>query len=127
MQGNHLFQAAESLNLINAASAANTAAATSAWVDVRKYEGDLLFEVITGAITGTCTLSVEDATDGSGTGGAAIATNEAAPAAISTANQNRKFTVNAGATRGFVRLVGTVVTGPVVIAAALLAHPKYSS
>lgn len=117
-------QAAEAVTLLSAVSAANTAAATSAWIDVRKYEGDIVITVNTGAITGTCTVTVEDATDGAGAGGAGITPNEGAPAVINSANQIRKFTVPAGATRGWIRLVGTVVTGPVLIAAQLLSRPK---
>lgn len=118
-------QAATATNLLSSVSAANTAAATSAWIDVRQFEGDLVFVVNTGAVTGTATLTVEDATDGAGTGAAGVTPNEGAPAVISTANQVRKFTVNAGAVRGWVRLVGTIVTGPCLISATLLARPKY--
>ena len=68
----HEGQAAEVTQLINSVSAANTAAATSGWVDVRKYEGDLVFLINPGAITGSCTPSIEDATDSGGTGAAAV-------------------------------------------------------
>jgi len=117
-------QAAEAVTLLSAVSAANTAAATSGWIDVRKYEGDLVFVVNTGAITGTNTITVEDATDSGGTGAAAVTPNETV-AVINSANQIRKFTVNASAVRGWVRLVGTIVTGPNLISATLLARPKY--
>lgn len=125
MLGNQA-QAADPVILLNPISAAATVNATSAWVDVRKYEGDLMIKVQSGALTGSITWTVEDATDGSGTGGAGITPNEGAFAA-GAANQIQKRTVNAGATRGWVRVVGTIVTGPVLVAASLAAHPKYTS
>ena len=119
-------QASEPVILLNPISASATVNATSAWVDVRKYEGDLLVKVQSGALTGSITWTIEDATDGSGTGAAGITPNEGAFAA-GAANQIQKRTVNAGATRGWIRVVGTIVTGPVLVAAALLSHPKYTS
>lgn len=118
-------QAFTQKTLLSAISAANTAAATSGWVDAREYEGDIQIVVNTGAITGTCTLTVNHASDGSGTGSAGITPNEGAPTAISTANQIREFTIPANAIQGWVQLVGTVVTGPVLISATLQGYPKY--
>lgn len=117
-------QACEAVKLLDPVSAAATANATSAWVDVRKYEGDLVFTTQVGALTGSITWTIEDATDGSGTGGAGITPNEGAFAA-GAANQIQKRTVNAGATRGYVRVVGTIVTGPALVAANIKSHPKY--
>lgn len=122
MLGNEA-QAAQGSTLLNPVSAANTAAATSAWVDVRNLEGDILVNAQVGAITGSIAWALEDATDGSGTGAAAITPNEGAFAAV-TANQLQKRTLNAGATRGWVRLVGTIVTGPVLVGASLYGRPK---
>jgi hypothetical protein len=118
-------QAAEAVILLSPISAAATVNATSAWVDVRKYEGDLVVTVQSGALTGSITWTTEDATDGSGTGGAGITPNEGAFAA-GAANQIQKRTINAGATRGWVRVVGTIVTGPVLVAANIKSHPKYT-
>jgi hypothetical protein len=118
-------QAVEPVKLLDPVSAANTAAATSAWVDARKYEGDLVFSVQSGALTGSITWTIEDATDGAGTGAAPVTPNEGAFAA-GAANQIQKRTVGAGAIRGWVRVVGTIVTGPVLVAANFMSHPKYS-
>ncbi|MCK7495172.1 MAG: hypothetical protein MZW92_31825 [Comamonadaceae bacterium] len=49
-------QAAEAVSLLNPISAAATVNATSARVDVRKYEGDLVFIQRIGALTGSLTL-----------------------------------------------------------------------
>lgn len=116
-------QAAQGVVLLNPISAANTAAATSGWVDVRGYEGDLVILAQLGALTGSLTWTVEDATDGSGTGGAGITPNEGAFAA-GAANQLQKRTLNTSAVRGWIRLVGTIVTGPALVGAALLSRPK---
>jgi hypothetical protein len=118
-------QADALVKLLDPVSAANTAAATSGWVDVRQYEGDVEFEIHTGAITGSISWDVQDATDSGGTGAASIASslNEGGTF-VNTANQVQKKTIRPSATRGFVRLLGTIVTGPVLVQAALQARPK---
>lgn len=116
-------QAAAVVKVLDPVSAANTAAATSGWIDIRQYEGDIVIEVQIGALTGTLTWTIEDATDGSGTGGAGITPNEGAFAA-GAANQIQKRTLNASAPRGWIRIVGTIVTGPALVAASLMSRPK---
>ena len=119
-------QAAAVVKLLDPASAANTAAATSAWIDARAAEGDIVFTNQVGAMTGSITWTIEDATDGSGTGAAGITANEGAYAA-GAANQIQKRTVNASAIRGWVRCVGTIVTGPSLVAVNIKYHPKYTT
>lgn len=116
-------QAATVAKLLDPVSAGNTAAATSGWVDVRDREGDLMFTVQVGALTGSITWTIEDATDGSGTGAAGVTPNEGAFAA-GAANQVQKRTIGAGAVRGWVRVVGTIVTGPALVAASVAGRPK---
>jgi hypothetical protein len=116
-------QAMNVVNLLSSASAANTAAATSAWVQASNKEGTIAVVVNVGAVTGTLVLTLEDATDGAGSGGAGFTANEGAFAAA-TANTQHKRTFPARATRGWYRLVGTIVTGPSLISAVALAHPK---
>lgn len=123
MMGNQ-GQAASVAILLSPVSAANTAAATSGWVDVRAAEGDIVITVQTGSVTGSITWTVEDATDGSGTGGAGITPNEGAFAA-GAATQVQKRTLNGSAVRGWIRVVGTIVTGPSLVAANVKYHPKY--
>ena len=118
-------QAATAVKLLDPVSAANTAAATSAWVDVRPMEGDLVFTVQVGALTGSITWTIEHASDGSGTSAAGITPNEGAFAA-GAANQIQKRTVNASAVAGWVRCVGTIVTGPALVSAKMSHHPKYT-
>lgn len=116
-------QASKIVKLLDPVSAANTAAATSGWVDVREAEGDLVFSAQVGALTGSITWSIEHASDGSGTGAAAITPNEGAFAA-GAANQAQKRTVNASAVAGWVRIIGTIVTGPALVAASVQYRPK---
>lgn len=117
-------QAASVVALLHPVSAANTAAATSAWIDVRAAEGDIVFTNQVGALTGSITWTIEDATDGAGTGAAAMTPNEGAYAA-GAANQVQKRTVSANACRGWIRCVGTIVTGPALVGANIKYHPKY--
>lgn len=124
MLGNEA-QASSAVKLLDPVSAANTAAATSGWVDVRAYEGDIEFSVQIGALTGSITWAIEHASDGSGTGAASITPNEGAFAA-GVANQIQKRTVNAGAVAGWVRIVGTIVTGPALVAGSMRSRPKYA-
>jgi hypothetical protein len=116
-------QAASTQIMLSPVSAANTAAATSGWIDVRKMAGDIVVVVQTGAVTGTITWTLEDATDGSGTGGAGITPNEGAFAA-GAATQVQRRTINANAHRGWIRCVGTIVTGPSLVAASCHSRPK---
>lgn len=116
-------QAATSKQLLNPISAANTAAATSGWVDARDAEGDIVFINQLGALTGSITWTIESASDGSGTGAAAITPNEGAYAS-GAANQIQKRTVSASAIQGWVRCVGTIVTGPALVAVSISYRPK---
>lgn len=111
--------------LLDPVSAAATVNATSGWVDVRQFEGDIEFIIATGAITGSIAWDIQDATDSGGTGSASIATslNEGATF-VNTLNQTQKKTIKRQSTRGFVRVIGTIVTGPVLVSAALQALPK---
>jgi len=116
-------QAATIKKLLDPASAANTAAATSSWIDVREADGDVVLTNQVGALTGSITWTVEHASDSGGTGAAAITPNEGAYSA-GAANQVQKRTVNASAVQGFVRCVGTIVTGPALVAVSLMYRPK---
>lgn len=114
------------LIVLNPASAANTAAATSGWIDVRNFEGEIEITQQIGAVTGSITGAIEDATDGSGTGAAALANPAATFTAVSAANNIQKITINASQPRGWIRYVGTVVTGPALVAVSLRARGKYT-
>jgi hypothetical protein len=109
--------------LLNPVSAANTAAATSAWISVVGAEDDITFSMSVGAMTGSITWTIEQASDAGGTGGAAVTPNEGAFSA-GAANQVQVRTVNKNAIQGFVRCVGTIVTGPSLVTANIGYTPK---
>jgi hypothetical protein len=109
--------------VLNPVSAANTAAATSGWIDVRNFEGEIVIIQQVGAVTGSITTTVEDATNGSGAGAAAL--SGVAFAAVSSANNIQRITIPAGRARGWIRTVGTIVTGPALVSHSILARNKY--
>ena len=122
MLGNEASAATAKL-LLNPASAANTAAATSSWIACTPATGSIMFIVQTGAITGGIVYTVETASDNSGTGGAAVTPVEGAFDAV-TANTIQKRTIDAKSSKGYVRIVGTITTGPVLAAASILYRPS---
>ena len=95
-------QAADRVTMVAAISAAASVNATSAWIDVRKYEGDLVIVSSVGILTGSLTPTIEDATDGSGTGAAGVTPAEGAFTAVTTSNDPlaEKRTIPAGSRGG---------------------------
>jgi hypothetical protein len=112
-----------SKKLIDPASCANTAAATSAYVTMANAEGELVLTVQAGAITGSMTPTFEHASDSGGTGSAAITPNEGAIGAM-TANTVVRRTIDKSAIQGFLRVVGTIVTGPTLFAVSVAYQQK---
>jgi hypothetical protein len=106
-------------SLLNPASCANTAAATSGWVDIRDAEGDILIVVQTGAVTGGIVYTVEHADDNTGTGGAAFTPDEGAFSTV-TANTVQERATSASSLKQFMRVVGTITTGPVLVGASVV-------
>jgi hypothetical protein len=105
------------------ASLANTAAATSGWVDVSNYEGTILFVSNIGAVTaGNIVGKIQHASDGAGTGSADVV---GATFATASAPGTEVIRVNSNALGPFVRYVGTITTGPVIGGVVLLGSPKY--
>lgn len=110
--------------------AANTAAASGAWIDVREVTGDIRCVVNAGVVTGgDITPTIEDADDISGTNNAEVTPRDGAFTAVSTANdplqQVRHLSSNA--IRGFIRFVGTIDTGPVQVAVSFEGRLKNAS
>ncbi len=109
--------AATTTSILDPVSAANTAAATSGsakWLDVRAYDGEILVTQVLGAITGTIAGKLQSATDANGTGAADI-TGYTFP--VNTTNQSSKVVVDPKkVVGGFLGYVGTIATGPTVLA-----------
>jgi hypothetical protein len=112
------------VTMVNPASCADTAAATSAYIDCRGYKGDIIFTQHSGAVTGTLAGKLQGADDVGGTNSADItgATFTSVTAA------NKLYSISVPATyRPFIRYVGTVTTGPVVLGVHLRAFPAAGS
>lgn len=122
MLNNQAQAAAQQVGLTPASYAAG--ANNGSWLDVRAIEGDILIDILIGAVTGSTIVKVQDATDGSGTGAADV--TGAVTASLTTANSITKLTVPAGSVRGWIRVVATVTTGPVFHGVGVLGHPKYA-
>lgn len=111
--------AASALGLAPASYAAG--ANNGGWIDARAYQGEILVACANGATTGSVIFKVQDATDNSGTGAADI--SGAATASISAANSVTKLVLNANDQRGWIRIVATVTTGPVLAGASVHSNP----
>lgn len=113
-------------SLLDAVSAANTAAATSGtgkWLDVRPYESEILVVQQTGAVTGSLAGKLQSATDADGAGAADI--SGATFTAVSAANKTHYCVVDPKkVVGGFLGYVGTVVTGPVLISVSAHGRKK---
>lgn len=104
------------VNLLTPVSAANTAAATSAaGVDLLDYEGPVLVTQHHGLGTGTIDGKIQDSADNSAFADVAglTFTQETTTAGI------QKLVVQSKQVRRYIRYVGTIVTGPHLIAVSL--------
>ena len=121
-------QAQTAAALLVAGAKADTAAFTSSWVDVRGADGDIAVILNVGTVTaGNVAPVIETAEDGSATGLATITPNEGAFTTVTTSNDplTEKRTFDARNSKGFIRIKGTVTTGPVDASATLLYRKKY--
>jgi hypothetical protein len=119
--------AVTALKVLNSVSCANTAAATSAWIQVSGYEGVIALVISTGIITGTITYTFNTATDGIGTGSAAIVPLGGALTQVTTSNDDDIPYValfDARALKGYINVVGTIVTGPALVSYTLIGRKK---
>lgn len=118
---------AETVLLLKAAvSAADTAAATSAWTAVAGYEGIVSVHINAGIITGTNTITFSTNDAASDSGATAIVPLGGALTAISTSNDEAvyKADFDARALRGYLKVIGTIVTGPHVVGYHLSGRKK---
>lgn len=116
------------LKLLAPVSAANTAAATSAWTAVPGYEGEVAVEIGVGVITGTLDLTFSTNDAASDSGATAIVPIDGALAQVTTSNDDAIYTAifPAKALRGYLKVVGTVGTGPALISYTLIGRKKYT-
>lgn len=102
--------------LLRPVSATNTSAATSGsgmWLDVRRYDGEIMVVLELGAVTGTISGKLQSATDANGTGADDIT---GATFGTTTANSTTKIVIDPKkVVGGFLGFVGTIVTGPSLV------------
>ncbi len=115
-------QASAAASAVGLAAASYAAGANNGgWIDARAYQGEILVVCNNGATTGSVIFKVQDATDSGGTGAADV--TGAATASISAANSVNKLVLNSNGQRGWIRVVATVTTGPVLASASVHANP----
>lgn len=115
------------LKFLNSVSAANTAAATSSRIAVAEYEGEVAVLINIGIITGTIDFTFETGTDNSGTGEVAIVPQGGALTQITTANDDGTpylAVFPASKLKGYLRVIGTIGTGPALISYTLIGRKK---
>ncbi len=120
-------KAATQVQLLESKNAANTAQATGGWVDCRNAEGDIMIIQSTGAITGTLAGAFETADAANGANNVAVIPNGGNLASVSAANNIQKTWISGSQNLGWLKYIGTVGTGPVVVGVTASFHPKYTS
>lgn len=116
--------------LLSPADHADTAAATGAWTAISDAVGDVKVEVIIGVVTaGTVTPKVQTATDDQGAGVADVTPLVDGFSAAGTASDEvvQVSYYNAKQFTGYVRVVGTIATGPAVVGAVMTHTPNQAS
>jgi hypothetical protein len=112
---------ATTVSLLAAVSAANTAAATGTGVDLLDYEGPVVITQNHGVSTGTLAGKIQDSADNS-------AFADIVPA-VSFAGETttvgvQQVVVQSKQVRRFIRYLGTVGTGPQVVAVTMTGVKK---
>jgi hypothetical protein len=110
-------------------SAADTAAATSAYIDLNGYEGQIGIVLATGLVGTSITYSFLTATDVGGTGEAGVVPISGAPTVITTSNDpNTEIAVfEATQLAGWLKVVGTIVGTAVVVSYTAIGILKYNT
>lgn len=103
---------------LNPVSAADTAAATSAWIDMGHKKGLITIVQSTGAVTGSLASIIQGSIAANGANPVTLATFTA----VSAENKCHTVVVDARHYR-YLHYVGTVTTGPIVISVCALSHP----
>lgn len=115
-------------SLLDAVSAANTAAATSGsakWLDVRAYDGEILVTQNIGVITGggSTTGKLQSASDANGTGAADI--SGAVFTAVTASGNSQSIAVDPKkVVGGFLGYVGTIATSTATLISVMAGGKK---
>lgn len=126
---NHILESASVTKIAASVSAANTAAASVWSPAVPPSEGIVLLVLSVGIITGTLDFTFTTNTAASDSGATTIVPIGGAIAQITTSNDDAVYVAAFPATqlRGFVKVVGTVGTGPALVSYTMVTIPKYAS
>jgi hypothetical protein len=117
--------AATEVSLLSPSDKADTAAATGSWTAVTAYEGFLIFSQHVGTVTaGSLAGIIQHATDDQGAGAATAASFTTSVTTSNDAPNVQKAIVECNAIGPYVRYVGTVTTGPVVVGVTMAATSK---
>lgn len=114
------------VTVLKSQSCANTAAATSAWTAVpTDADGSILIVINIGTITGTIDFAFNTASDGSGTGSAALTNMGTAIPQITTSNDDTSYVARLPKqTKGYINVVGTIGTGPALLSYTMVYRNK---
>lgn len=120
--------ACTTLQALASQSAANTAAASSAYLDVRGYEGEIVVDINVGVVTGTIDFSFSTNDQANGTGASAVVPMDGALAQVTPSNDVAVYTVrfDARSLRGYLSIIGTIVTGPALLSYTIKGRKKYT-
>lgn len=119
--------ALKAVQLVEPVDASNTAAATSAYVAIPKGATSLMIVAQAGILDdGTLDWSFKTAENGGGTGEADLVPNET-PVQVTTSNDHpntQTFTFDPLKLKGYVKVIGTIVTGGALVAATAVYSEK---
>lgn len=107
--------------LSNAASQAATVTGAAVNLMTLDFDGQIEVTQNIGAVTGSITGKLQESADGS-TGWTDIA--GATFTTVSAADNTQRITLVAGSTAGYIRYVGTIVTGPALVSVVAGGVPK---
>lgn len=127
---NSVLESGVATQLLGPVSAADTAAATSAFVEIPDSEGQVAVVVATGAVAaGSITYTFQTASDVGGTGVATIVPLGGALTAVTTSNDPlcQVAVFDATQLKGWLKVIGTVVTGAVLVNYTAFSIPKYAT
>ncbi len=111
--------------LLPSKNAANTAEASGAWVAMPATEGCIVVVQSVGAVTGNLAGSLLTSANSNGAGNEAMAFDDGNNfTLVSAANNVQAKSVDARKNQGYIKYVGTVGTGPVVVDVVAEGRPK---
>ncbi len=114
--------------MLNAKNCANTADATSGWIDTRGMQGSLLVIQNVGAVTGNIAGALKTSSESNGANNEAITFDDGNNfALVSAANNTQAKTIDARKSKGWIGYVGTIGTGPAVVSVAVIGRPRESA